>query len=100
MNIEMKEQLSALMDGEVDRDAARFVLRSTDSDATLRAAWSRYHVARDVLRKQPVMLAADGFGAALMARLDAEDAAAAAGRRSGSIGRWVRYASGGAVAAA
>ena len=99
MNIEMKEQLSALMDGEIDRDAARFVLRSTDSDKALAGTWSRYHLARDVLRKQPVMLAADGFSSALMARLDAEDAAVA-GRRGGSVGRWVRYASGGAVAAA
>jgi sigma-E factor negative regulatory protein RseA len=99
MNTEMKEQLSALMDGQADRDAMRFVLRATDADPALRDAWSRYHVARDVLRRQPVMLAGEGFGAALMARLGAEDAAVAE-RRGGSIGRWVRYASGGAVAAA
>lgn len=99
MNTEMKEQLSALMDGEADRDAMRFVLRATDADPALRGAWSRYHVARDVLRREPAMLAGDGFSAALMARLDAEDAAATE-RRSGTVGRWARYASGGAVAAA
>jgi sigma-E factor negative regulatory protein RseA len=98
MNVEMKEQLSALMDGEADRDATRFVLRATEADPALRGAWSRYHLARDVLRKQPVALAAEGFSVSIMARIEAEDAAAAT--RGGPVGRWVRYASGGAVAAA
>jgi len=47
MNTEIKEQLSALMDGEVQRDAARFVLRAVDSDPVLAADWSRFHIARD-----------------------------------------------------
>jgi sigma-E factor negative regulatory protein RseA len=99
MNTDMKEQLSALMDGEVDRNALRFALRAADADPALRATWSRYHAARDVLRREPAMFAADGFADSLMARLDAEDAQVA-DRRGGTIGRWVRYASGGAVAAA
>lgn len=94
MSNDMKEQLSALMDGEIERDAARFALRATASDSALAASWSRYHVARDCLKRQPVLLTDSGFAAAVMARIDAEDAAAPAG------GRWMRYLSGGAVAAA
>jgi len=95
MNTEIKEQLSALMDGEVQRDAVRFVLRAVDSDPALTDDWSRFHIARDCLQRKPVLLADAGFAAAVMARLDAE----AAPQRSGSS-RWARYLAGGAVAAA
>ncbi|WP_257385662.1 sigma-E factor negative regulatory protein [Tahibacter caeni] len=95
MNTEIKEQLSALMDGEVQRDAARFVLRAVDSDPALAADWTRFHIARDCLQRKPVLLADAGFAAAVMARLDAETAP----QRSGGS-RWARYLSGGAVAAA
>jgi sigma-E factor negative regulatory protein RseA len=95
MSTEIKEQLSALMDGEAQPDAARFVLRSVASDPALAASWSRYHLSRDCLQKQPVLLVDAGFAAAVMARIDAETAAP----RNGTS-RWVRYLSGGAVAAA
>ncbi|MCQ4163193.1 sigma-E factor negative regulatory protein [Tahibacter harae] len=96
MSTETKEQLSALMDGEVRSDAARFVLRSVGSEKALAASWSRYHIARDVLQRQPVLLADAGFAAAVMQQLEAETAAAQAAGGS----RWLRYLSGGAVAAA
>ena len=95
MSTDIKEQLSALMDGEIERDAARFALRSAAGERALAASWSRYHVARDCLKGQPVLLTDAGFASALMARIDAEDAAS----RSGGS-RWMRYLSGGAVAAA
>ena len=95
MNTEIKEQLSALMDGEVQRDAARFVMRAVDSDPALAAEWSRFHIARDCLQRKPVLIADAGFAAAVMARLDVE----VVPQRSGSS-RWARYLSGGAVAAA
>lgn len=95
MSTEIKQQLSALMDGEIERDAARFVLRSVETDRTLAADWSRFHLMRDCLQGRQVLVADAGFAAAVMARIDAEIAPAQAG---GS--RWVRYLSGGAVAAA
>lgn len=95
MSTEIKEQLSALMDGEVNRDAARFVLRALDSDRTLAIQWSRFHIARDCLQHKPVLVADAGFAAAVMSRLDAE----AASTQGGGV-RWLRYLSGGAVAAA
>lgn len=94
MSTEMKEQLSALMDGEGSRDATRFVLRALAADPALAASWSRLHVARDCLRRETTLVVDTGFAAAVMARIDAETAPA----QSGS--RWLRYLSGGAVAAA
>lgn len=93
MSTEIKEQLSALMDGEVPSDAARFVLRSVGPEQA--ASWSRYHIARDTLQQRPILIADAGFAAAVMARIDAETVTTQAG---GS--RWLRYLSGGAVAAA
>ncbi|UXI69659.1 sigma-E factor negative regulatory protein [Tahibacter amnicola] len=96
MSADIKQELSALMDGEADRDSARFVLRSVDRDQALAAAWTRYHVARDCLRQQPIVSARAGFADSVMARLEAESAAPATdnGRH------WLRYAGGGAIAAA
>lgn len=95
MSTEIKEQLSALMDGEIERDAARFVLRAVETDRALVAGWARFHVSRDCLQRRPILVADAGFAAAVMARLDAESAPAQAGSS-----RWLRYLSGGAVAAA
>lgn len=95
MSTEIKEQLSALMDGEIERDAARFVLRAVETDRALVAGWARFHVTRDCLQRRPILVADAGFAAAVMARLDAESAPAQAGSS-----RWLRYLSGGAVAAA
>ncbi|HSX61436.1 MAG TPA: sigma-E factor negative regulatory protein [Tahibacter sp.] len=95
MSTETKEHLSALMDGEIERDAARFVLRAVETDRTLAADWSRFHLVRDCLQRRDVLVADAGFAAAVMARIDIETAPAQAGSS-----RWVRYLSGGAVAAA
>lgn len=94
MSSDIKQQLSALMDGEASRDAARFVLRAVDSDRTLAADWSRFHLVRDCLQQRPILVADAGFADAIMARIDAESLP---GR---STSRWARYVSGGAVAAA
>ena len=95
MNESANEQLSALMDGELPRDELRFLLRGLDGDARLAQRWSRYHVARAVLQRQymPAATGDDRFAAAVMLRLEP----APAQRR---MGRIVRWAGGGAIAAA
>jgi len=88
------EQLSALMDGELPSDELRFLLRGLAGDAGLGQRWSRYQIARAVLRHEyvPAATGDDRFAAAVMLRL--EPARPRLGRR---IGRW---AGGGAIAAA
>lgn len=89
----IEEQLSAFMDGELGRDETRFLLRRAESDRGIVSRWTRYHIARQTLqRRQLVVLRAD-FASALMARLDAEEPAI-------SRNVWLRWGSGGAIAAA
>jgi sigma-E factor negative regulatory protein RseA len=96
MNETAHEQLSALMDGELPRDEMRFLLRGLDRDAGLARRWSRYHVARAVLQRQfvPGATGDDRFATAVMLRLEQDSVAP---RRAGRVVRW---AGGGAIAAA
>jgi sigma-E factor negative regulatory protein RseA len=93
MNEQIHEQLSAFMDGELERDQTRFLLKRMTSDHGLPLRWSRYHVARQVLRRQEVMVVA-GFSDAVMARLDHQAAIRVGGARSA-----LRWGAGGAIAA-
>jgi len=93
MSDEIREQLSALVDGELPRDQVRFLLRRIDGDAQLARSWANYHLAGEVLRQRTAALPlrAD-LADALMQHLDAG---------SSGIGmRLLRWAGGGAIAAA
>jgi sigma-E factor negative regulatory protein RseA len=94
MSQPFEEQLSAFMDGELGRDEARFLLRRAGGDDALAGRWTRYHIARNVLRRQPVIAIRADFSSAILARLDAETVA-----DSGRV-QWLRWGSGGAIAAA
>jgi sigma-E factor negative regulatory protein RseA len=96
MNESAHEQLSALMDGELQRDELRFLLRGLDRDTGLARRWSRYQVARAVLQRQyvPGATGDDRFAMAVMSRLEQDRAEP---RRFARVGRW---AGGGAIAAA
>lgn len=53
MSEDIKEQLSALMDGELGRDERAFLMRRLEHDAELRAFWTRLHLMRDVITHRP-----------------------------------------------
>jgi sigma-E factor negative regulatory protein RseA len=93
MSDEIREQLSALMDGELPRDQVRFLLRRIDGDAQLVQTWERYQLASNVLgRRAATLPLREDFAQILMQRLD-----------TGSTGiglRVLRWAGGGAIAAA
>ncbi|MEO7064679.1 MAG: sigma-E factor negative regulatory protein [Dokdonella sp.] len=93
MNDQIHEQLSALMDGELERDQTRFLLKRINGDAELPLRWARYHVTRQTLRGQPLVLCA-GFAEAVMAQLDQEQVLHVRGRHA-----WLRWGAGGAIAA-
>jgi sigma-E factor negative regulatory protein RseA len=94
MSQQFEEQLSAFMDGELGRDETRFVLRRAESDSRLAARWSRYHVARQALRRQEIVAIRVDFASSIMAQLEAESAPQSARTP------WLRWGSGGAIAAA
>lgn len=95
MNDELREQLSALMDGELAADQTRFLLRRIEADATLAQSWSRYQLAGAVLRRQPAACLPLRPGYAQ----DVWQAVAADARRQTGM-RVLRWAGGGAIAAA
>lgn len=88
------ENLSAGVDGELSKEAMRFLLRRLDHDAALQRSWVNYNVARDSLRKQLPLMASADFASRVMLAIDKESAPTIA-RRSG----WLRWSAGGAIAA-
>jgi sigma-E factor negative regulatory protein RseA len=94
MSEQIREQLSALMDGELARDQLRFLLRRLDAEPDLARTWSRYQLVSSVLRRQGALPRTD-IAPAVMRRLRGD---AAADRRRGlAVARWL---GGGAIAAA
>ena len=50
MSEQLKESLSAVMDGEADEFEIRRVLNEAADDPELRGVWERYHLVRSVMR--------------------------------------------------
>jgi sigma-E factor negative regulatory protein RseA len=96
MDKESCEHLSCLMDGEINRDTSRFLVRRLGSDSELRATWARYHVVRDCLRHQEGNLAGDGFSHAVQQALLDDSTPEASHRLSA---KWLKPVSGFAIAA-
>lgn len=94
-----RQQLSAMLDGALAPDQARFLLRRLQHDHELGACWERWQVYGDAMRGHchallPVDFA-ERVGQALHAQPAPADAAVAMPRR----GRALRWAGGGALAA-
>lgn len=94
MSQHIREQLSALMDGELPRDETKFLLRRIEHDRGLVQRWSNYHVLRQALRRQELAIVPVDFSEAILARIESDAAPALR-----STGKWLRWASGGAIAA-
>jgi negative regulator of sigma E activity len=92
-----RAQLSALIDGELATDEARFLLRRLEHDGELAGCWERWQLCGDVLRGQAGALLPTGFADRVAEALRQEPAVIAAQSRSQR--RWLAWG-GGAVAAA
>ncbi len=95
MNQDIREQLSALIDNELDRDRARFLLKRADHDVELVALWQRWHFAGEVLRGSAQDVRRD-FLRGIHERLDGDAVALPSPSRHAGLLRW---GSGFAVAA-
>lgn len=80
-----RETLSALFDGELPGEAARFAFKRLDHDADWRETCGRWQMIGDALRGEATSAAPTGFAAGLMRMLDAEAQAAVASSDSGRI---------------
>jgi sigma-E factor negative regulatory protein RseA len=87
------ELVSALIDGELARDEARFTLRRVAGDPDAAALVARWHVARSVLRREHYALPDAGFSAAVMQAVANEARPRAAGPG------WIKPLAGAAIAA-
>jgi sigma-E factor negative regulatory protein RseA len=96
MNQHIHEQLSALMDGELERDETRFLLKRLKTDQELPLRWARYHIVRQTLRRQEAMAMSPGFAEAVAARLELEPVVQA---QAHPMSTWLRWGAGGAIAA-
>ena len=94
-SLDIRENLSAGIDGELSKEQLRFLLRRLDHDAALQQTWTRYHLARDGLRHQLPPLAAPGFAARVLQAIEQEAVTVVGSRR----GHWLRWSAGGAIAA-
>ncbi len=75
MSEQLKESLSAVMDGEADEFEIRRVLNEAADDPELRGVWERYHLVRSVMRGEGRMLGADRLSARFWTQIDAGEAA-------------------------
>ena len=66
----MKDQLSALIDGEFDVASAEHLITSVKSGGELKDCWQHYHLIGDAMRNEMVL--SHDFSARVMSALNAE----------------------------
>ena len=94
MNEVSKQQLSALLDGDLGDQEARFLMRRIESEPELAELWSRYLLIGDSLRKATCLPASSTFVARVMQQIGREPTAT-----PHRATRWLRYGLGGSIAA-
>ena len=101
MTDQIREQISALLDGELAKDELGLLVRRMERDAELRHAFGNYVLIGEVLRAPGSVTASRGFAARVEAALDETPARVEAVdplRRPRQL-RWARPAIASAVAA-
>lgn len=93
------QQLSALMDGDLPPDQARFLLRRMQHDSELTGCWERWQLCGDALRGQAQAPAPAGFADRISAAIAAEPAPSASNANSSRVRSNLAKWGGGALAA-
>src|SRR5262245_25525703 len=106
MTDQIREQISALIDGELRQDEIGLLVRRMERDAELRRAFGSYVLVGEALRSPGALTASPGFAARIAAQIDGEAALPATiTSRPRTRASWGRpalataVAAGGAVAA-
>jgi negative regulator of sigma E activity len=100
MTDRIREQMSALLDGELPRDEMGLLVRRLERDEHLRRAFGNYVLAGEALRSPSGPLASAGFAARVSATIDAGSVdLTPVPRAQPPQARWVRPAFATAVAA-
>lgn len=100
LGLHYRRQLSAMLDGELRPDQAKFMLRRLQHDSELAGCWDRWQLAGDIMRGRHDGLLPSDF-ADRVSRAIAEDADAGdvTGTAAGSTPRLLRWGGGAALAA-
>lgn len=93
------EQLSALMDDQLEADQLRFLLQGLKDDDQAREKWRRYHVIGEAMRGAPARALEADFSAAVMAEINADGAVVNNDDGLGAEPAWVKRVVSFAVAA-
>lgn len=96
MSTEFREHLSCLMDGEINRETGRFLVRRLGADPQLSATWARYHLVRDCLRDHEGGFASLELSARVRRAIENETVPAVSRR---GVPGWLKPVAGAAVAA-
>lgn len=99
MSTESREHLSCLMDGEINRETGRFLVRRLGSDRELCATWARYHLVRDCLRNHEGGLAGSDLSGRVQRAIAGHEVRGARTSAARRARDWLRPAAGLAVAA-
>jgi negative regulator of sigma E activity len=99
IELHYRQQLSALMDGDLAADEARFLLRRLQHDEELNAQWERWQLLGDALRGRAVAPAPAGFAQRVGAAIALETRVVAAPSAATKPGRGAALRWGGALAA-
>ncbi len=76
----MKNQLSALIDGEFDIEEAEHILTALKADGEMKEAWKQYHLIGDAMRGN--LQGSRDFSAKVLQALDAEPTVLAVNKQS------------------
>ncbi len=99
LELHHRQQLSALVDGALAPDEARFLLRRLEHDHELAGSFERWQLYGQAMRGQLGGMASPGFAAAVAAAVR-EQPLAATGTGDGPRRGWMRWGGGGAALAA
>ena len=100
MTDQIREQMSALLDGELPQDEVGLLVRRMARDAELKRAFGSYVLAGESLRAPGGVLASAGFAARVSAAIDAGEGTAALPQAPARAPiRWRRHLAATAVAA-
>jgi sigma-E factor negative regulatory protein RseA len=100
MTDQIREQISALIDGELRQDEIGLLVRRMERDAELRRAFGSYVLLGEALRSPGALTASPGFAARVAAQIDGEAALPATiAPRARTRAGWGRPALATAVAA-
>lgn len=96
-----REQLSAMLDGELAPDQARFLLRRLQHDRELGGCWERWQLCGDMMRGGSAMPLPGDFAERVRSALaeDGETVQAQARAAAQGRGRWLPWAGSAALAA-